>query len=602
MKLLRLKLNVPFRSLAANFEIFFLKEWDYERCLEFHPYCLAGRNGSGKSNVLEALAAIFYHIECIYLDYRPDGFEFDAETNPAGFQAEKSTLDAFELEYFFPKENLVPISQASKLNNNPIAHIKIIKIIGQRPIIHWLNRAEYEVNEKTELSRSEVKNFLPKYVLSYSSGHNEILSLPFLKMRFIHFDEYRDHLIKDLPYVGTPEGRMIYLDDQFSQAILLCHFLFPSEAVTKVFQDKIGLKGIRRFRIVIRRHHHIQIAEERLETMILSDQDKENKSKTTVELTSKLTGHYDEKDELKLGLIDKLIKCSTTYYEDFSPYSDSDGCDLYLDYWVDDATKQAFQAHFGEGAYGTDDLIKAKSSLNLFQSLQSLMTLNHYQVDDQTKAELYCSDSLYLNETIPMPASHERIMRFKNFEIIKNGVVAKLYGKALSDGEHQLIHTIGLCLLFRHEPALFLLDEPETHLNPDWRASYISTLRAALEADAATKNVMREVLLTSHSPFIISDCNQENVLVFEKLETGQVEWHNPQFKTFGASANAITIKIFGRKETIGNYALSKLEALRHRLDNGDTPEELIDLASNELGDSVEKVLFINMALNKKEGK
>jgi predicted ATP-dependent endonuclease of OLD family len=23
---------------------------------------------------------------------------------------------------------------------------------------------------------------------------------------------------------------------------------------------------------------------------------------------------------------------------------------------------------------------------------------------------------------------------------------------------------------------LFLLDEPETHLNPDWRASYISTL------------------------------------------------------------------------------------------------------------------------------
>jgi len=65
MKLLRLKVNVPFRSLAGGFEIVFLREWDYGRCSEFHPYCLAGLNGSGKSNVLEALAAIFYHIECI---------------------------------------------------------------------------------------------------------------------------------------------------------------------------------------------------------------------------------------------------------------------------------------------------------------------------------------------------------------------------------------------------------------------------------------------------------------------------------------------------------------------------------------------------------
>jgi restriction system-associated AAA family ATPase len=128
--------------------------------------------------------------------------------------------------------------------------------------------------------------------------------------------------------------------------------------------------------------------------------------------------------------------------------------------------------------------------------------LNQYKVDFETKAELYRSDSLYVNETIPTPASDERIMRFKEGSLIKAGVPETIYVKALSDGEHQLLHTIGLCLLFRHEPALFLLDEPETHLNPDWRASYISTLRAALEADA--KDVMRELLLTSHSPFIRS--------------------------------------------------------------------------------------------------
>ena len=82
MKLLRLKLNDRFRSLQPGFEVHFLREWDYDKASEFNPYCLAGRNGSGKSNILEALAAIFYHIECIYLKYRPDGFEYDEEENP----------------------------------------------------------------------------------------------------------------------------------------------------------------------------------------------------------------------------------------------------------------------------------------------------------------------------------------------------------------------------------------------------------------------------------------------------------------------------------------------------------------------------------------
>jgi restriction system-associated AAA family ATPase len=592
MKLLRLKLDVPFRSLAAGFEVYFLREWDYERCFEFHPYCLAGRNGSGKSNVLEAIAAIFYHVECIYLDYRPDGFEYDTEGRPDGFRAEKATPDAFELEYLIPNDRVASRNPWPKQEDWPVFHIRISKQGGMRPQIIWLNRLSSGQITETELTRAEVKAYLPTYILGYSSGHNEILSLPFFKMRFIHFDEYRDHLTKDVPYDGKPEGRMIYLDEQFSQAILLCHFLFPNDAILRVFEEKIGLKGIQRFRIIIRRGHRLEIADERRESM--SEEDKKDKIKTTVELTSKLSG--------QLGVIEKLIKCSTTYYEDYSSYTDGEGCDLYLDYWVDEATKQAFQFHFSERVEGSEELSRAKSALNLFQAFQTLLTLNHYKVDDETKAELYQSGSLYVNETISTPASHERIMRFKEGSLMKDGVPAAIFVKALSDGEHQLVHTIGLCLLFRHESALFLLDEPETHLNPDWRASYISTLRAALEADAAATNVMREVLLTSHSPFIVSDCRKENVLVFEKNEEGLVEWRNPDFNTFGASANAITIKVFGRKETIGDYARSKLDDLRQRLESGDPPDALIDEAGKELGESVEKVLFINQALNKKEGK
>lgn len=120
---------------------------------------------------------------------------------------------------------------------------------------------------------------------------------------------------------------------------------------------------------------------------------------------------------------------------------------------------------------------------------------------------------------------------------------------------------------------------------------------------------MREVLLTSHSPFIISDCRKENVLVFTKNpSTREVTWTQPEFETFGASANSITIRIFGQKETIGDFAMSELQELRYRLnssedpDQQEDPDQLIAEANELLGDSVEKILFINEALNRKEGK
>ena len=137
MKVRSLKLNVDFRSLAAGFEVRFLADWnwdrsfrysdDYRRCFDFHPYCLAGRNGSGKSNVLEALAAIFYHIECIYLDYRPDGFEYDEQTNPWGFRADTCTPDSFELEYLIPNDKIVSREPWPKQDDWPVFHIRIKK-------------------------------------------------------------------------------------------------------------------------------------------------------------------------------------------------------------------------------------------------------------------------------------------------------------------------------------------------------------------------------------------------------------------------------------------------------------------------------------------
>ena len=120
MKLHRLKINSDFRSLQAGFEVYFLRDIDKPKMWDFAPYCFVGRNGSGKSNVLEALAAIFYHIECIYLDFKPNGFEKDRSyhrRNEGGFSAEHCNPDAFELEYFIPIAEKDTYGKEKKSNN-----------------------------------------------------------------------------------------------------------------------------------------------------------------------------------------------------------------------------------------------------------------------------------------------------------------------------------------------------------------------------------------------------------------------------------------------------------------------------------------------------
>jgi restriction system-associated AAA family ATPase len=614
MKLLRLKLNTDFRSLQAGFEIYFLRDFDKAKLWDFMPYCFVGRNGSGKSNILEALAAIFYHIECIYLDYKPEYFAdpiaehfkdsptlFEVDTpneaidgseesstkdSISFFNAKQCKPDAFELEYLFPvdaslyNESIVKKNFQSKKEYN--AHIYIEKKANERPVIKWLNRNDFvNENEAHEvLNRIEIRKFLPDFIIGYSSGENEILSLPFFKMRFIHYDEYEDSLRNETGY-SQPEGRLVYLDTSHSQAVFLTNYLMQDETILKPVFNAIGVKAIKQFRIIIRQS--VPIAKYKTEsgTSALAQGELEIDNVDVFELTYNLQRRPNAETK-DLKAIDKLKSCATTQF------FDAENKVLYLDYYIDKVgeMKKAFQTNF-------------EDAFELFRTFQILLTLNLYDVDIKLKQDLYKSSSLYVTETVPILPSDKRILRFKDFIIEKDNTRDDILSKALSDGEHQYLHAMGICLLFKNSHSLFLLDEPETHFNPDWRAKFISTLRDCLEKDESNKDFMRELLITSHSPFIISDSHEENVLVFKKdSQTGVVTAERPGFNTFGASVNQITLKVFEKHETIGNYAKESLDELYSRLECNEDKEKLISEAYEKLGDSVERILFVNQASKK----
>ncbi len=224
-----------------------------------------------------------------------------------------------------------------------------------------------------------------------------------------------------------------------------------------------------------------------------------------------------------------------------------------------------------------------------------LLTLNLFSVSDSLKSDLYQSDSHYVSETVPTLASDERIMRFKFVKFRKTDVAKPVMLKNLSDGEHQLLYTLGLCQLFKNTQSLFLLDEPETHFNPDWRANFVTRLHQSLgDSDG------QEMLVTTHTPFLISDSRPEKVLVFNKTD-GVVSVSHPDYNTLGASINKITMATFGRHETIGGHAQSMLEDLRQRFKQGEDKEQLIAEINRRFGDSVEKVLLIKTILDRIEG-
>lgn len=576
MKLLRLKITDPngFRSLNAGFEVHFLREWNYAEVIEFNPYILAGPNGSGKSNVLEVLAAIFYHMECMYLNYRPESFEYDELKNPQGFSSKIASPNGFELEYYIPS----PFS----INNSGLpqyAHIKIVKEYDKSPLVYWVDKHLFTADDYPLLTSNEAREVLPDFVLGYSSGENEILSLPFFKMRFIHYDEYKDYLNRLIPYSSVPEGRLTFLNTEFNQAIILSNLLLQDKQLLQPYSDEVGVEDIKSFRIIIKKYI-------RLDNEQITD-DPENSvlfQRSILEPIEDELGGIQYRLDITQNLesiIQKFIECSTCHFYD------SEADQLYLDYWVNEETKKAFAHHFG-------------SAIELFQVFQIMLTLNLYTVNEKLKKELYQSESLYVNETVPTLPSDERIMRFKDVWIQKRDLADNVQNKSLSDGEHQFLHSLGLCLLYKDKNCLFLLDEPETHLNPNWRAKFISSIRNCF-SDRDSGFTMREMLITTHTPFLISDSYKDYVLIFNHSLEKTVEVTRPDYNTFGASINKITMKSFGKTGTIGEYAEKQLNEIKGRFEAGEVEQGLIDEANTLLGDSVEKVLFVKKVIKSMEG-
>jgi predicted ATP-dependent endonuclease of OLD family len=111
----------------------------------------------------------------------------------------------------------------------------------------------------------------------------------------------------------------------------------------------------------------------------------------------------------------------------------------------------------------------------------------------------------------------------------------------LSEGEKQLITVIGLIKFTKEQDTLFLLDEPDTHLNPAWKFDYLDLIEKY-----CGKTDNSQFIISTHDPILISGLNKESVLIFERNENETLV-KNPDIDPRGLGiAGILTSEIFGQ--------------------------------------------------------
>ena len=112
------------------------------------------------------------------------------------------------------------------------------------------------------------------------------------------------------------------------------------------------------------------------------------------------------------------------------------------------------------------------------------------------------------------------------------------------------------------EGTVFILDEPSTHFNAAWSARFFSTLNdiylKRIERVQDKQQHRQNVIISTHSPVMLSDCKQKNVIWFERTN-GETYTKELDFETYGASVDYIMKRLGDTNVLIPERARKELE-------------------------------------------
>lgn len=121
-------------------------------------------------------------------------------------------------------------------------------------------------------------------------------------------------------------------------------------------------------------------------------------------------------------------------------------------------------------------------------------------------------------------------------------------------------------------------DEADIHLHPEWKrtflANYLGALqetRRFLQKNPDNCQIYRDkvysIVLTTHSPFLLSDLPADHIVLLEKKDDGQSIARAMTARTFAGNIGQMFYDNFFMSETIGQFATAKIQDILKELDH-----------------------------------
>lgn len=129
----------------------------------------------------------------------------------------------------------------------------------------------------------------------------------------------------------------------------------------------------------------------------------------------------------------------------------------------------------------------------------------------------------------------------------------------LSEGEQQLLMVLGLLRFTKEDESLFILDEPDTHLNPAWAIQYLELLKKVVgEQDNS------HIIMATHNPLVVASLKRAQVLIMRRdEETGHVSINRPEQDPKGMGVAALlTSDVYGLRSQLDPPTLRLLDQKR----------------------------------------
>ncbi|UVM72071.1 AAA family ATPase [Pseudomonas alvandae] len=424
---------------------------------------IVGRNGAGKSNILEALVSIFRNLDLgeippfsYYLVYRlghkPNEQSSSDQWLEIAVDADPSRGTLTKQYEITVTDLLTSSSDKSKRRHTSAKLTPISKVARDRE-----GNAPY----------------LPKYVFAYYSGPSDRLENYFKKHRG---DFYRRLLREELDLKGDIRP-LFYAKPFHSQFVLLAFFLSEKDSMEKDFlREHLGIEGLDSIHFVMRQPEWAR-----------------------------------KKGELFWGargvvrrFLDELIKhalapVKVTRQEDTSLTGNN--------------IRNEFFHLFLPNVHALRDFATGLSPDELFKMLESTL----------------------LSEIISEVSIRVKVVSSNE----------PLTFRELSEGEQQLLTVLGLLKFTGGQDSLFLLDEPDTHLNPSWAVKYLKFLR-----DFVPNHETSHLLMVTHHPLAIAELKRQQVQVMWRDEDYKVHSREPYVDPRGIGFMSTLTEIFGLSTTL----------------------------------------------------